>query len=527
MSLRFQYVVIGLLAFLVFSINSNGLLVYSLDEAKNAECAREMYERNDWVVPTWNYELRTDKPPLHYYFMRIGFSIFGVNAWGARFFGSLAGALLVVFVFYCSRKFLKPHAALYSVLVLLASIHLAVQMHMAVPDPYLIFFMCAGLLCFLLAINAPEQPLKSRWAYAMYFCLALGTLSKGPVALALPGLIILLFLIVTRQLSIKTLAQLRIISGGLLFLAVALPWYFAVHAATDGAWTEAFFFKHNFGRYSAPMEGHGGPFVVTWAFVIIGLLPFTAFLLQALGRAWKDRKENQLVLFCGLAVLCIVGFFSVSGTKLPNYTVPAYPFIAMLIGHYLAQAKPGGNWADKLGFGLVTLISVALPIAGYLALQKDKYISHLQHVALWFIPVALIALVAFILWLGKQNHKAIFTLAGGYILGSALFFAVIYPPIDQENPVNKTLSYIQGQNKVVHYKRMNAAFLFYYQKEIPGFNTVADLKAYLVENPGTRVISRTAYLKELKNIDGLKEVVRAKDLFEIPTTVILAYDEEL
>ena len=82
---KYFWLLLGLSALLLFpGLGKTPLWIY--DEVRNAECAREMYERNDWIVPTFNGGLRTLKPPLHYYFMFGGFKIFGVTEWGARFF---------------------------------------------------------------------------------------------------------------------------------------------------------------------------------------------------------------------------------------------------------------------------------------------------------------------------------------------------------------------------------------------------------------------------------------------------------
>ncbi len=74
----------GAIVLLFSSLGKMPLWIY--DEVRNAECAREMWERKDWIVPTFNGELRTLNPPLHYFFMFLGFEIFGINAEGARFF---------------------------------------------------------------------------------------------------------------------------------------------------------------------------------------------------------------------------------------------------------------------------------------------------------------------------------------------------------------------------------------------------------------------------------------------------------
>ena len=86
-----KLVLLILLALFLYGANFWGISVYVLDEAKNSACAMEMYDRNDWIVPTFNDELRTDKPPLHYYFMRTGYALFGVSPFSARFFSVLAG----------------------------------------------------------------------------------------------------------------------------------------------------------------------------------------------------------------------------------------------------------------------------------------------------------------------------------------------------------------------------------------------------------------------------------------------------
>ena len=83
MSKSLSLAIILTLAALTAFANIGGLDVYALDEAKNAEAARAMYVSGDYVVPMYNGELRTDKPPLHYYFMVAGYSIFGINPVGA------------------------------------------------------------------------------------------------------------------------------------------------------------------------------------------------------------------------------------------------------------------------------------------------------------------------------------------------------------------------------------------------------------------------------------------------------------
>jgi 4-amino-4-deoxy-L-arabinose transferase-like glycosyltransferase len=148
-------------AILVFTSGINLLDIYSLDEVKNAVAAKEMLENQSFYYPTFNNELRTDKPPLHYFFMMLAYKIFGVTPFAARLFSSLMGVLVVLAVYYFVKKAIDKKIATYAALLLLASLHFGIQMHMAVPDPYLIFFLTlAGFsFYFLLLITIINIPL--------------------------------------------------------------------------------------------------------------------------------------------------------------------------------------------------------------------------------------------------------------------------------------------------------------------------------------------------------------------------------
>ena len=140
-------------AFGLFTVNNHGVSIYILDEAKNATCAGEMLEKAEFFKPTFNHNLREDKPPLHYYFMMLSYSVFGVNEWAARFFSGIFGALTILISFLYTSRFLDKKTAFFTVMVLLASIHLIIQFHLAVPDPYLIFFFCWSLFLFYSALQ--------------------------------------------------------------------------------------------------------------------------------------------------------------------------------------------------------------------------------------------------------------------------------------------------------------------------------------------------------------------------------------
>lgn len=512
-----------LLAITVMFANIGGLDVYALDEAKNAEAAREMWESGNYVVPYYNYELRTDKPPLHYYFMAAGYSIFGPNAFGARFFGSVMGVLTVMIVFLFAKKHFDRRTGLFSSLVLLSSLHLAMQFHMSVPDPYLIFFLTWAFFSFYEAYSG-----NSKWALiSFYFAIGCGLLIKGPIALGLTGLSALLFLLFRRDFKWKTIWRLQPFLGVPFSLAIAFPWYWAVHRQTEGVWTDEFFFKHNFSRFSDAMEGHQGIFLLTFAYVfVLGMLAVSPFVVQSILNALKQRK-NPAILYILICAFTIIGFFAVSSTKLPNYTVPAYPLIAILIGAYLAKIDE--NWlaskGNRIGLIIYSVILIGFPVGIYFGIKQDRTISDLTYLFWYFLPFSVVGLL--FLWSMIKKKLSIILIANFsvWIIFSTLFFIFLFPKVDAESPVSKTLPQMDIAKPIVSYQRLNAAFVFELQREIKRYGELEALKEFIESEPQGYVISRKRLQEELEGI-GLVYVTEARDTFENPTTLIMRWGDD-
>ncbi len=509
-SVLFFIIVLG--AF-VFSSNIWGASIYILDESKNSVCAREMLDRNDFIVPTYNGELRTDKPPLHYFFMMLSYSVFGVNEFGARFFSVIAGIGTLLITFFYTRKFLDFKTAIWSIIVLISSLHFALEFHLAVPDPYLIFFISLSLFSFY------DFYISRKIAQLLifYIALGLGTLTKGPIALGLPGLIALIFLIANRDFKFKTIRKFKPILGILIYCTVTLPWYILVYKATDGEWTSGFFFKHNIERFSGSMEGHGGTFLLPTIFVILGLLPFSIFIFRAFQNSWKSRRENKLYLFLIIVSFVIVGFFSISGTKLPNYPMPSYPFIAIMIGSYISGTEKKNL---KSYFIISFLIGIFITSGAYIGLHLEKDLSHLKNYAFLLLIISIASLIGFYFSKIKENIKALATLSAGWIITTLLIFYIIYPKIDSTNPVAETRRIVGDIENVAFYGRFNPSFTFYAKKVIPRLNSVEEINRFFEENENALLLTNARYEDQLKGIIGAKEIVRTKDLFEIRITLV-------
>ena len=508
---KYFWLLLGLSALLLFpGLGKTPLWIY--DEVRNAECAREMYERGDWIVPTFNGGLRTLKPPLHYYFMFGGFKIFGITEWGARFFSAVFGVLTIFITYFFVKTYSTQRQAFITCLVLLASTHFLFEFRMSVPDPYLIFLNTASLF----TAYAFFKDKKFYWLLTCAITMGLGALAKGPVAIVLPGAAIFIWLLWEKRL--KEIFSWKILVAGILMFAVAVPWYLLVNKETNGEWTKGFFLQHNFGRFSEPMEGHGGPFIIVPLIVLLGLLPASIFIGESL-KKFKTRFSDPFLRLAFSVVAIFIIFYSISSTKLPNYAMPCYAFVAILLGHFINKAWEE-NKAALYPIIILLIINIALPVVAYLGIKKEVNTSGMENLAGFLLILTMAAITAFYFMLKKDFRKAVISSFILYSLFHVLMFNWLYPAIYKQNPMSMTIDRVKKNDHIVSYQIFHPSYTYYLPERVPVFKNLDSLKIYLQENKAA-VISRKNFAEELRSI-GLKEESSIHDLFEGNTTVIFS-----
>ncbi len=196
----------------------------------------------------------------------------------------------------------------------------------------------------------PGDAPRCAWFVPVGVACGIGTLAKGPVAVVLPSMVVFLFLMWQQQL--RLLFDRRLLLGALTFAWVALPWYAMVTIETRGAFAKGFFLSNNFNRFMAPMENHHGPIWYHPLVLLAGFAPWSIFLLPTIWYGVRGCRKaapaEQILkirdvrrpaaarfLICWCAVY--LAFFSISATKLPNYTLPIYPALAILTADFLTR----------------------------------------------------------------------------------------------------------------------------------------------------------------------------------------------
>ncbi|MEL7162873.1 MAG: glycosyltransferase family 39 protein, partial [Bacteroidota bacterium] len=449
--------------------------IYIVDEARNAQAAWEMYQNGDWIVPTFNGGLRSDKPPLHYYGMWLGYLFLGKTALAARLGSALCGLLTVGGLYYFTKRTYDHTAGMLAALVYLLAFYVPLQYHLATPDAYLVVCFTLGMLALYRGYTAG----KRRWLYGGYLALGLAALAKGPVAIVLAGGSWGLFLL-TDWRNLKTnLFRLRPLVGLLIVAAVTLPWYLSVHYATDGVFTEGFFLEHNLRRFGETKEGHGGSPLLVLAFVLIGLLPFGTWLpAGVLGAAKRPDGLGRLAAATVLGVLVV---FSLSRTKLPSYPFPAYGFAAIVIATHLRRfwrfrgARRGDHWA----FGFATLILAAVPLGVYLGLKQDRVLRELT--PLWWQFSFTLPFGAYALWQWSRRRytRALAGLGGGFFALQLFLFVSFVPRLNAYNQVAAAYPLLREAPAFVALGRFAPAYVFAHDRPITRYYAADELAEWL------------------------------------------------
>jgi 4-amino-4-deoxy-L-arabinose transferase-like glycosyltransferase len=329
------------LAIVVIESSGNNILpLIDRDEPRFAEAAREMRRTGDFIIPRVNGEYRFDKPPLIYWCQAASMFLLGESDFSVRFPSVLFAAATVVLTALWGARLYGPRVGLWSGIIFGTSLQLFIHGRAAVADmPMLFFFLSSTWI----AWERMKQP-GSRWLwFAFYFSLSLGFLAKGPIAL-LPGTFPIIFLLSQRKRL--TLHGGSICLGTLVFVLIVGAWGIPALIQTKGEFFAVGIGKHVVMRSVSPMQSHGASgwigYVLSLPFYLVSiffsLFPWSIFLPGAILRLRRGMELSERYLLGGAAAVFLV--FTLIQTKLPHYTLPALPLLAILTARSLNLEKP-------------------------------------------------------------------------------------------------------------------------------------------------------------------------------------------
>ncbi|WP_224982730.1 phospholipid carrier-dependent glycosyltransferase [Geomonas agri] len=309
------------------------------DETRYAEIPREMLERGDLITPMLNYVKYFEKPVLLYWLNAASFYLFGISEFTARLACALSGLGTVLFSYHLGRELFGRRTGLLAALILGGCTGFLIQSRINITDIPLTFTVTVALGSYILAARDADQP-RPGYYYLFYIFAALAVLAKGLIGMVLPGAVVFWHIVLTRRWRI--LKEMRLVTGLLVFFAVASPWFVLV-CQRNPEFFQFFFIHEHFERFLTKVHGRYQPI---WYFVpiLIGfMIPWSFFILPALRNFWRNRSlpGGEARLYLALWAIIIFAFFSKSNSKLPAYILPVYPALAILIAGVFDRAFNG------------------------------------------------------------------------------------------------------------------------------------------------------------------------------------------
>ena len=346
-------------------------------EPRYAEIARVMFSKNEWIVPTINGDLYTDKPILYFLVGAVQRASFWRRQ---RMDGALARRL-------GRRRVCFRQPTFWAEIFSTPGRDLSPPRYWRPPCGW--SGKRAGRMstwCFALFSSLPFTLARARFStkasrtrYCSLTCfIALATLTKGLIGVVLPGLLFLAVMLVRREWRLIFVLKLHL--GLPLFFLIAAPWFYLVTRATDGKWLADFIYIHHIQRYTAG-AGHRQPFYYYLTTLPADFLPWTIFLIPALFafRPYRRRWADPVVQFFVLWFFAVFLFFTFSDTKRDLYLLPLMPTLALFVGSYfddLATGKIALSAAYQgltiAFFGLVAIAGFAVPCAAWFV-RRDAF----------------------------------------------------------------------------------------------------------------------------------------------------------
>lgn len=401
-----------LTAALIFLVNLDVLYV-NIMEARNFVTAREMLSEGNWILTTMNDFPRYEKPPLPTWLTAFSAMIFGVhNLFGLRLTAALSAILLSAFV-YKTAYFIRKNTqyALYSGLILVTSFYIVFSGRNGQWDIYTHAFMAGAIFYLLKLFLSQENVVRNTLVAALFF--AASFLSKGPVSLYALWLPFVLSAIIVYRKDIPGKKILPFIVFLITGLLAGISWFIYVRYADPEAFLEITREEtSNWSSYNVR------PFWYYWSFFTqsgLWTIPaFTALLYPYLKNRVSDRKTYTFTLLW--TVLSVV-LLSVIPEKKSRYLLPVLIPMALntafyaeyLVGYFKSMTNKWEKLPVYLHFGVLSLVGLSFPIAGYLLLNDQ--LNGLQF-QFWMTALFLFALGVFLLrGLIRKNTKQLFYLS--------------------------------------------------------------------------------------------------------------------
>lgn len=371
---KFSFLLLFFLAGFVFFCSLGNHPFTTDDEGRFSEIGREIIESDSsqqWVIQKLNGQTYTKKPPLFPILIASSYTLWNeVSEFSALFPSALFGFLTALVSFLFWRHIFGQRLAFISTLILITIYKVVDQARSPQVDMVLLFFLVTALFSAYLYLHQPKP--KAIWPILFFISSAFATLTKGPIGLLLPCLIVGLDILITNRWH--RFFSFKLLLGSLFYIVIIGCWILYLIPNAPEGYLRELFIEQNVTRYVDAFDHKESFFFYIPAF-LQDFLPWTLFLpLLFIKRSWRENRTGHSIHFFWIWFIAIFVFFTLSDSKREIYLLPLYPAIAFLLAN-------GCNNQTKKWLSLFATISFLFILIAPLALNqyhhyKDKRKGH-------------------------------------------------------------------------------------------------------------------------------------------------------
>ena len=486
----------------------------------NHECfvsvtAREMLENNEWIMPTFNGELRLQKTPLSYWIVAGLAKITGnVDEFTTRLPSAVFGLFSVIAILYFVNQWLTFRAAALAAAVWATSSGYIRYSHNARPEMLMTFFILLCFLSFYSAVSATNRNRQIAYMIIFWISFGLANLAKGPAPLPLVLVPLFFYVAVFRQW--KQVPKLLPVTGIIIFLAIVLPWPLAIASRLNWNLTV---WKHEFvDRFFGTYASGDKQFYYYLPKMFQFMLPWAAFVPLALAapfyRVWN--KKQPIMQFLWLWFVVGLGFLTITGGKRQHYIMPMMPALAVLTAILLEDMVFSRKaYTGKFARNFLTS-HLAVLIIGFIALPVVAWQIR-PEVIRQTILISSIGIISVLAVAGLFRAKKMSAACSAVFIVIAVMVMISYSgfvnPLNYNEPsrlfTQSASQIVPDSEKLIAYKSASSRFIHYFGRSVPVIEKKPEVRE--MYSKGFWIVAFGQFLDELLAENSFEIVYRQED----------------
>ena len=428
----------------VYFWNIGAYPLMDVDETRYVSIAKHMFLSKDYLTLFLNGEYFFEKPPLYFWSECLSFGVFGhINEFTARFPCAMYALLLTLGVYFTGKRVVSLKFGLISALILATSLEFTMLSRYAILGIVVTSLIGLSVLSGFFTQFAQDKNKKYFW-WIFYIFSGLAVLAKG-----IPGFVIPFGVMFFVSLFNKTFKQcfkpLYMIPGVILFLLITLPWHIVMLNQYDPLFFNEYIMKHHISRFLYANEiNRARPFYYYIVVLLWGTIPYIFPLIGTIIEKlthWEkinfsnQSNEQKFLWFNIIGFIFTFLFFTSSTTKLVTYILPAYMFLAYMIGHILVEYICENKYSKSINITSYILGGVFF-IASIVALFTKYFLPAPVYSAIYpakwlVITLLFFTSVSIILCTVKKKYIGVLATYIGFVtilsaFGTPLFYNIDY-----------------------------------------------------------------------------------------------------